>query len=201
MLKFLYSRTQNVAGPMCPGPPLNWEVWIWSQVSSFGICDVHYVTWTGFSPSICVFPCQYHSSSAPCSFHLRSSTLYHLGSWHRCEITHRWRIKYSIPLGCDAVSDERFSTFRRIVVSSTSWEKQSKNPRQHRHENLRFRILKSFNAKLKYPIGLSGSCDIDVELWGLLEYALSVQQKGADWTGAKATYRAVVNTVMNLWAL
>jgi hypothetical protein len=55
VLKFLYSRTQNVAVPLCPGPPLNSEVWIWSQVSSCGICVVHYVTWTGFSPSIC-FP-------------------------------------------------------------------------------------------------------------------------------------------------
>jgi hypothetical protein len=35
----------------------------------------------------------------------------------------------------------------------------------------------------------------------MLEYGLTIQQKGADWTEAKATYRAVLNTVMNLWAL
>jgi hypothetical protein len=188
MLKFLYSRTQNVAVPLCPGPPLNSEIWIWSQVNSRGICGVRYVTWTGFSLSICVFPCHCHSSSAQWSFHLWSSTLYHIGSWYRCEVTltqakkrvfetsGMWRcFGWAVP---DVLKDSGVFNFMGKTVQEFSqappWQPT-------------FRILKGFNAKWSYPLGLSGLSDIDVELWGPLEYALTVHRKGEDWTEAKAT--------------
>ena len=157
MLKFLYSRTQNVAVPLCTGPPLNSEVWIWSQVSSFGICDL-FCHFNRFLFEYLCFPLSvYHTSSAPYSFHIRSSTLY-LSPW---QLTTLWNNTHT---GEEASIQDFWDVTRFRMSGSRRFEgsrclqlngkkKQSKNPRQHRHDNLTFRILKGFNAKRNYPTG------------------------------------------------
>jgi hypothetical protein len=44
------------------------EAWVSVRVSPCGICGVQSGTWTGFSPSSSVFPCQYHATRAPYSY-------------------------------------------------------------------------------------------------------------------------------------
>jgi hypothetical protein len=48
--------------------PVTVDVKVWFQAFECGICGGQSDTWTGFSLSTSVFPCQYHSTSAPHSF-------------------------------------------------------------------------------------------------------------------------------------
>ena len=56
--------------------PLSIEAQIQSQASAHGICDGQSGTGTGFSLGMLVFPCQFHSTNAPCSFIQLPLTIY-----------------------------------------------------------------------------------------------------------------------------
>jgi hypothetical protein len=58
-------------------PPLTDDARVWSQASSLEICGWQSGTGTGFSPSVFVFPCHYHSTSEPYTL-MYQPTLYNL---------------------------------------------------------------------------------------------------------------------------
>jgi hypothetical protein len=121
-----------------------------------GILGVRYVTWTGFFSEYLFFPLSV-------SFLQRIMVI----SPSNIDAKSSWRLT---PLSNNTDTGEEASiqdlwdvTLFRISGSRRfegSWcfkihgQKQSKNPCQHHDDNLKFRILKGFNAKRNYPLGL-----------------------------------------------